>query len=667
MAAHITAIKDRQTPVRAALRKALTKQASSLVFVLATENVEWSESDRQTAEQARIVVWDEYDVLALQELTQIAGEGARYQVYNRVFYNAKVKSFEVTLPAIRARMGGLTYYCMGMTPEHLLKVAYVHQRSPTSSFIDISNTYQRLLDPSRIQSIKRYLEGGGFFPNSIIINLTRPLKAIQTLGTAKHKITTGTSEPVVVTFPPYYGSAWIIDGQHRLYGYADSPFKATETLPVVALVGLDVEDQARVFLDINQNQKTIASDLRWDLYEDLFRNAKADREQKLYATGLIAKRLNQLNPLRDTVKIPSTHTTGHISLTTLCRVIHNLNFIDQKSGPLFSKTTSQSIEFAAQRIAACLEAVADQLPTQWRQRDAHYINTNAGLVVLLGLIRDILGSLDPAGVNEVGRLRESLQAMLAPVISHLRDASPDTIEGYRRIGGATGPSREVQARLTQLVTDANPSFHSSFLAQYLAERARERERALAMEGPHTVLLAGEGDTIEVKASLSLDIDRLLRGDGQSLKSDQVLKEAMSTVVAFLNSTRGGGKLIVGALESNRYEPAGIEGRFGVCPIVGSYTILGIEQEPGFTDWESYEIRIRQIISSRIAADIAPSIQIERVPVDDRTLAILTVTRDPQRWRYLENSGFFVRSGSHTRLLTGSDMDNYKQAWTGKVH
>jgi len=655
-----------QDVIRIAIRKALGVSKAKFVFVIATENIIWREEDLYAAKDANILVWDEYDILALQELVKIAGEGARYQVYNRIFYRKRIKGFDVRVPALRARMGGRTYYCMVMTPEHLLKIAYVHQRSASSSLVDISDTYQRVLNHRRVQEIRKYIEGGGFFPNSVILNFTRPFRKVERIGTQRQLDGIAFAEPVMVTLPPYFGSAWIIDGQHRIYGYADSELKKRETIPVVAFVEESTEDQARMFLDINEKQKAIRSDLRWDLYEDIYLEATNPREQELYAISVIAKRLNELSPLNGSVKIPSKGNRGHISLTTLCRVIKSQRFIEPEKGPLNCGSVQESIEFAAQRIARFFQVIADWMPDEWRAGPDHYIHTNAGIVVLLGILRDFLDAMHPDEIQDIERFEQVIARFLSPLIRYLREAPPETIDNYRSAGGATGASRQVQASLTRLIVAADVGFKSHFLQEYEEERARERERRMMLEEGHIILLAGEGETLEVKGSLSLDINRLLLGDGRREKSDEATKEILSTIVGFLNSKRGGGRLVIGAIETKRYDKDRIKEVFGDCPQVGEYTVIGVKNDYQYRDWDQYELQLRDLIKAHISPDIEPSIELEPVLVEGRTLAVIKVTRDLNQWHYLDNEHFYVRSGNRTILLTGREMDAYKRRWEGRT-
>ena len=77
--------------LRSAARELLGSRELEFVFVMATENIQWDENDRLDAREANILPLDEYDVLALQELAELAGQGAKYQLYSRVLFGKKIK------------------------------------------------------------------------------------------------------------------------------------------------------------------------------------------------------------------------------------------------------------------------------------------------------------------------------------------------------------------------------------------------------------------------------------------------------------------------------------------------------------------------------------------------------------------------------------------------
>jgi DNA sulfur modification protein DndB len=302
------------------LRRALDRRDLQFIFVLATENINWYENDTIDADETAIIRRDEYDIMALTELAQLAGEGAKFQIYNRIFFEKKVKGFDVKVPALKSKMGGHTYYSFILPPVELLKISYVHHREGPSSFLDLANSYQRMIKKSRIRKIESFIQDGGFFPGNIILNFHKRFPKEEPIGDRKHlDVLDQSAKPVAITLPPYFGSAWIIDGQHRLYGFADIPERATETLPVIAFVEESPSLEAEIFVDINDNQKPIGANLLWDLYEDLYRDSSNQNEQQLYAISRIAKELNSRtdSPFNSHIQIPKEQNRGNITLLAI--------------------------------------------------------------------------------------------------------------------------------------------------------------------------------------------------------------------------------------------------------------------------------------------------------------------------------------------------------------
>lgn len=77
-------------PIENAIRRLTERRDLKFIHAFVTENIEWYENDKIDAADNKILVWDEYDLLALSDLSQLAGEGAKYQVYNRVFKGKKL-------------------------------------------------------------------------------------------------------------------------------------------------------------------------------------------------------------------------------------------------------------------------------------------------------------------------------------------------------------------------------------------------------------------------------------------------------------------------------------------------------------------------------------------------------------------------------------------------
>ncbi len=73
---------------------------------------------------------------------------------------------------------------------------------------------------------------------------------------------------------PAYRVAWIIDGQHRLFAYANHPLAKKSLIAVMAFVGLEPSEQARLFVDINAEQRKVKQSLLQELYAELHWDAE---------------------------------------------------------------------------------------------------------------------------------------------------------------------------------------------------------------------------------------------------------------------------------------------------------------------------------------------------------------------------------------------------------
>jgi len=171
-------------------------------------------------------------------------------------------------------MGGKEYYMLSIEPSTLLKIGFVLHRTKVND--SMSPTYQRLLVPSRLKGITKFIDDGGYFPNSIIVNFDSSNRKLKVFFEPSEKAgDSSRSRFGVLSIPNAYGIAYIIDGQHRVYGYAGSKYKDSNTIPVVAFVDMESQEQLKIFMDINENQKAVSPSLRLDLAEDI--NWESDR------------------------------------------------------------------------------------------------------------------------------------------------------------------------------------------------------------------------------------------------------------------------------------------------------------------------------------------------------------------------------------------------------
>lgn len=177
---------------------------------------------------------------------------------------------------------------LSIEPETLLKMGFVLHRTKVND--SMAPTYQRLLSAKRLPKITSYIQEGGYFPNSLIINFdtTSSRKMKIQFDLAENSSEDSNAQLGILSIPNAYGIAYIIDGQHRLYGYAGTDYKKTNTIPVVAFENMESRDQLQIFMDINENQKAVSKNLRLDLEEDInWESPQVDSRMKALRSSII--------------------------------------------------------------------------------------------------------------------------------------------------------------------------------------------------------------------------------------------------------------------------------------------------------------------------------------------------------------------------------------------
>lgn len=272
-------------------------------FIFATRNLRF---DPESIDLARLkstnsFFFDNNTYSYINSLIKNYKSASLYQFLGLIFKNELINLEKIEIPAVRGLMGKKKYYMFSIEPHLLLKMGFILHR--TKANVTEFPTYQRLLVPSRLKGITKFIDEGGYFPNSIIVNFNSSKHKVQFESSAK----LGDSNSCFGTLkiPNSYGIAYIIDGQHRVYGYAGSNFAKNNTIPVVAFDGLETIEQLEIFMDINQNQKAVSPSLRLDLEEDLYwESERADSRIKALRSSIIKQLCNsESSPLFNKISV----------------------------------------------------------------------------------------------------------------------------------------------------------------------------------------------------------------------------------------------------------------------------------------------------------------------------------------------------------------------------
>jgi DNA sulfur modification protein DndB len=453
-------------------------------FILATNNFAVSASTLERLNEVDIVHMDEDTIDYYLELGEHLGQAARFQLLGSLFAGSKIPGLEPRVAAIRGKMGGHIYYSFAIEPARLLKLSYILHRNKANS--ELMPTYQRLIRKSRLRKVAQFVDGGGFFPNSIILNIesgTRGLRFERT-GPSDTEGTLG-----VLHLPQTYRAAYVIDGQHRLYGYADSYRAETDLIPVVAFVGLPRADQVQLFMQINENQQAVPKNLRNTLNADLLYESPDVKEQIRALRLRIAQRLEEykLSPLHGRIIIGEEKgtTLRCITIDSISVGLDRGNFIGSATkftmkdpGTFYLGANDPTLKRLIPFLEISFKYLRESLPAQWElgKADGGFVFVNNGVESFLRVLSDIVdhvvakGQADPRTENEES-VFAAVRPYLEPLTYFLAGLSREEISEFKRLYGSAGRARYWR-KLQIAVNKAVPEFDPPGLTAYVADEAK---------------------------------------------------------------------------------------------------------------------------------------------------------------------------------------------------
>lgn len=459
------------------------KPKLKLRWVIATRNIEWGDADLEKAAAARIIVLRDQEIDYYKKLTDHLKIAAKYQFLSHLFQEESINGLDITVPATRGKMGGVTFYNFLIKPSDLLKIGYVSHKASH----DISNieTYQRMLQPKRLQNIAKYIDNEGQFPTNIVVN-------IKTKGGLRFekKDTIGDSAFGILSLPDQYASAWIIDGQHRLYGYAHSerannPEDKT-TLPVLAYENLSPSKEAQLFVDINCEQVSVTKNLLVELYANLRWDSPhfEERLEALRSRVIMALDQRKTSPIYARIKTTTKDKTSYrcLTITSFNEGLKENKFFGEvkgaaiKYGPLCDSKKSDlkfTLDKAVELLSGYLNFYAQAMPEHWALGDGPtgYLCTNNGTRALLRVLKELLIYIGQKHVIELDTYTaEEILALLeqytAPVISYFATATPDSIALFRSRSSLDGVTKNSLMMMSLIHGEFN-EFNPAGLQKYL--------------------------------------------------------------------------------------------------------------------------------------------------------------------------------------------------------
>lgn len=456
-------------------------------FIWATQNFIITPADQERMREWGIVHFNDAVINYYYELVKHLGTCARYQLLGNLFANQEIRNMDDKIPAIQGEMGGHKYYSFSIEPERLLKIGYVLHRNEANK--NMMPTYQRLIKKKRLTDVQKFINDGGYFPNSLIISIDSGGKGLQ-FDVAGMKVDGALSRLGVLHLPKRYRSAYIIDGQHRLYGYSDSNYASTNSIPVVAFVDLDRQEQIKLFMDINENQKAVPKTLRVTLNADMLWDSADYNDRRQALRSKIAQMLGEeeTSPLMGRVVIGEDEKSSIkcITVGAIQTALKNCSFMTQfgkknviiKDGTFDTGTNQDTCDLLYPFLESCLRYVKNGASEEWDRGDNNdgMLTMNRGIQAVIRVINDIVNHLVERKEifpkeQKTDDLVKQVAFYLDPLneyLSNLTVQERKDLRGYFGGGADTRFWRAFQREIAKVRTDFNPEG----LKEYLENEAK---------------------------------------------------------------------------------------------------------------------------------------------------------------------------------------------------
>ncbi len=450
-------------------------------YILATCRLGISDNDQQRLESIDGIHFSEEIIDYYYLLFSQIGIAARYQLLGSLFAGQEIPDLENRIPAIEGKMGGHTYYSFSIEPEKLLKIGFVLHRNKANE--NMMPTYQRLIKKNRLKEIHNFIdEDKGYFPNSIIINIVSDKNKKLVFDQSNNQVPDAISRIGVLHLPKKYRSAYIIDGQHRLYGYSNSQYKSSNTVPVVALVNLERAEQVRLFMQINENQKAVPKDLRNTLDADLLWDSSSFIDQIKALKSKIAINLgeNRRSPFFGKVSIGEDKraiTTEHINLA-----LNRSDFLGkvkkyeiEKLGTFYSGDLEKAYQNISDFLFRSFGYLKECLEEMW-EHEGNIIVINKGFYGITLVLNDLVNhqnTCEPIkSSNTIKNIFEEIKTYLDTLVHFFKELDENKTNELKTAYGTPGDAK--YWRTLQIALRKNhPEVHYIGLDEYLKKEEKE--------------------------------------------------------------------------------------------------------------------------------------------------------------------------------------------------
>lgn len=334
---------------------------------------------KQILKEDKVVIWTSRIIDYYSMVVKATKNYAKYTMF--VDWNIRERFGKpIEVPAIKIPQKNYEFFIFAISPEVLLKSAYIARRLYSDKAYQRMVKLSRLKGTSKKEGIKDYLDDQeGVFPTNLVCAFESNVKFDE--------------ENKILKIPLEYGSIWLIDGQHRLFSFCHSKTINKNKYRLICS-GFNVknlprskiteEEQAKLFVTINQKAKKVTKELLLDLYEMIGKKSRPVE---------VAKALAERAPFES--KIKTVRKSGSISLATFALTPPMERLVSDKGilSKWFGKSRKRkkiSKEKCIEILQKYFKIIREVFPKEWENPDKYILSTDRGIRGLLRLCPYVL-------------------------------------------------------------------------------------------------------------------------------------------------------------------------------------------------------------------------------------------------------------------------------------
>ena len=476
-----------QSNLRNSINQRFNKKAKpKIIWIYATINILWSAPDIERAEAGGISIVTENELQYFEAFVRHIGPAGKYQILGEFLKGQKISGLTDTkIAAVRGKIAGEIFYSFVTTPRQLLKIAFINHQALNHP--DGRPAYQRMISRARVKEINTFIEKGGFFPTNILINFSSKPRFDQI---SNKENTDPNTKFGWLTLPATYRSAWVIDGQHRLYGFShlDDSY-LDQSLFVLAFEKMTVQKEADLFITINHKQKSVPKSLLVSLLADI-RMGDANPTTAITALGsAIVRKLDRDkdSPLAGRFAIHGIppEPTQNLTIPEVVNGLRRSSLIGKPTGktitpgPFSGVTDADTVNRAVTILSSYFEEVRAANSVRWEGGRDAFTSVNPGIRAHLVVISEVVKYLShKKGIDfelmAADNFSETIIEFCTPIFNYFEKASDDDVRSKFSRKFGEGGVKEYGYHLMQILSNSYDDFGPEEFQRWVEQSTSEK-------------------------------------------------------------------------------------------------------------------------------------------------------------------------------------------------